>query len=254
MEDFDNLDAMLNSMEEEQKPDVKEPETTEPAEPAESPKPQEQTVPEVKAPEVKEDPVNPEEILQGTRQNQAFAQMRVKQREYEGVLGKMAEVLGVPPGTSHEQMVQIVQNRLMEYEAKSKQIPVELLQRMQQQDQLLQRSQEESFRQQANLGFKNVQETFQLDQKELKEFAIQLRESNKDPYVTPMNLVQEYKMLNYDKLVEREREKARQEALKLDKKASTQSSSPSGQKGAPSTSAETVASVQDLDKLLAGFN
>jgi hypothetical protein len=71
----------------------------------------------------------PEELFTGSKQNQAFAKMRTDLSSYQKLVGQFAETLGVTAKDPAE-IMQALQNRLLEYEAKSKQIPVDLLRRL----------------------------------------------------------------------------------------------------------------------------
>ncbi|NLM77018.1 MAG: hypothetical protein GX173_02905 [Ruminococcaceae bacterium] len=194
----------------------------------------------------------PEQIFTGTRQNQAFAQMRVQNKQLQDTIGKLGQIMGLPGNTPPDQLIPIVQQRLLEIEAKANNIPVELAQRLEQAEQQRQQQESEMLKNNAALAFQKVKDTYKLTQNQLIEFAQKLNESGKNPYQQPLDLMQEYRLLNFDALLEKARTEAAQEVLVRQQKAATQSSAPSKANGQTTEPLTKVSSINDLNKLLGG--
>lgn len=196
----------------------------------------------------------PKEIFSSSKQNQAFAQLRTENKQYSQVLQRLAKIIGLQDVTDPTQLPDAVENRLREYEAKQMNVPVDLLQKLEAAERAREQQSMAALAQQADLAFERVKETFNLKDAELVKFAQQLNDAGKNPYVSPMDLIAEYKLLNYDALIKQEREKAIQEANSTKEKAAAHSTtpnkaaSPGGSKGSggiPGT---------DLDSILKGFS
>jgi hypothetical protein len=249
-----NLDTLFGTMN-------NPPAATPPATPPETPPATEQPPAEAPAataettpPAAPEEEQTPDKIFAADKQNQTFAAMRTKNTQYERIINKMAEVLGVQDTTNPEAVITALSDRLLAFEAQQTNIPVEILQRLQQNEILVAQQAESQRAEQANLGFQKVKDSFGLDDKGLMEFAKQLNSAGKDPYQTPMDLLQEYRTLNHDAIVKKATEDAVREALAKQAKSAAHSSTPSSAQGKPSTPAAPINDVQSLDALLGQMN
>lgn len=224
------------------------------APPSETVPPAQTTPPEGTPPP--EDPVKtPDQVFNGDKQNQAFAAMRVQNTQYSKVLGKMAEVLGIKDIQGKpEALLDALNERLMLFESQQTNVPVELLKRIEQTEKLAAQNEARSREEQANIGFQRVKDTFKLDDKALIEFARRLSQEGKDPYQNPMDLIQEYRNLNYDAILKKAQEDAVREALAKQTKSAAHSTTPSSAQGKPSSPAAPVNDMASLDALLQGFN
>jgi hypothetical protein len=244
-----NLDTLLGTM---NTPPAATPPATPPATetpPAEAPAATAETTP----PAAPTEEQTPEQVFTADKQNQAFAAMRTQNTQYTRIINKMAEVLGVQDTSNPEAVLTALSDRLLAYEAQQTNVPVELLKRVQDMEIATAQQEAKNREEQANLGFQKVKDTFKLDDKGLVEFAKQLNSAGKDPYQTPMDLLQEYRSLNYDNILKKAQEDAVREALAKRTQSAAHSSTPSSAQGKPSTPAAPINDIQGLDALLAGF-
>ena len=178
--------------------------------------------------------------------------MRVQNKQLLGTVARLSQIMGLPTNLSPEQLVPIVEQRLLEIEAKANNIPLELAQRLEQAEQMRVQQEQSNLRTNADLAFQKVKDTYSLTQTQLIEFAQQLNQAGKNPYQQPVDLLQEYRALNFDKILDAERKKAAQEALARQTKAATQSTTPSKATGQPSDPSPQINSIAGLNALLGG--
>lgn len=255
MHEFDAIDSVLSGAEPTTVQSPTEPQASPPVAetpPAQEPEENTPTQQADPAPETVPDSATPEEIFSGNRQNQAFAQMRVQNKQLSETIARLGQIMQLPPSLPPDQLVPIVQQRLLEIEAKANNIPLDLAQRLEQAEQLRHENEAAMLRNNAELSFQKVKDAYKLDQNQLIEFAKQLNDAGKNPYQTPVDLIQEYRMLNFDRLMEDARKQATQEAAALKKKADQQSTVPSKTSGTSSDPHTTVSSMADLSRLLEG--
>lgn len=173
------------------------------------------------------DPTPEELFSKKSGANAAFAQMRTENTAYKRTLGRLAGMLGVADTSDPERVIEALTTRLTEYEASTKNIPVELLQRLEQAEQATARYQNDQLKVQATLGFENIKNTYKLSPAELTEFAQQLLAAGKNPFEEPVNLVEQYKLLNFDKLMAAQADAAAKDGYNRGAAAATQSTTPS---------------------------
>lgn len=200
-----------------------------------------------------EPPFDPDSLFGSGKQNAAFAQMRTANTAMQKTLNRIAQTLGVE-GSDPESIIAGLNRRLNEHQSTEQGIPLEMLERM---DKLTQdaEAREREFRAaEANRGFQRVKDEFKLDDAGLRAFAVKLHEAGKNPFEAPMDLVTEYKILNYEALLTKAKEEAANAALLRQQHGQQHSTQPStaAPAGTPG-SAKPVNSVQDLEVLLKDF-
>jgi hypothetical protein len=164
----------------------------------------------------------------------------------QSILEDVAKVLGVQ-GKDADQIVQAVRQATIKAQAKQQNIPEEILMELKSLKENQEQVTRSQLEQQAYLGFQNVKNTFKLDEKSLGEFAAQLSEAGLNPFDNPVDLVQQYKILNFEKLQTLAREEgiAAEQARAL--KANSQSSTPDGNSGGQTGEQSKINTVADLD-------
>lgn len=250
--DFTALDTVLTQFDKpaETKP-VEPAPVTEPVTPAAEPEPAEPAK-EPETPAATPEPEQtPEQILSGSKQNAAFAQMRVQNKQMQETITKLGGLLGLEVA-DHTQLITALEQKMLQFQAQETNIPVNVLQELEASRKAQQQQEAETHRTNALLGFQKVKDTFSLDQKGLNEFANQLNEAGKNPFTDPLDLIQEYRMLNFERILQQERDKAAQEVIARQKKAEAHSTTPAKAVGAPPTSATPVTTVSGLEELLRG--
>lgn len=183
---------------------------------------------------------------QGDQQNnstsksaQAFAAMRVELAQKNKLLEGVATVLGLDP-KSKESMSQL-ESKLTESLAKKQGIPVETLQRLNRLEELEQQRAAETVRNNAFAGFQKVKTQFGLNDTELQDFANELVAEGKNPFVQSLDLVTEYKLKNFDRLLEQAKNQGAQDEIARAAKANNNASTPGNKQGG--------AADQELDKI-----
>lgn len=260
MEGIDALNAVLteydsptkNAAPEETAQPETEPETTEETTEPKDPAP---TEGQTETPEGQEEPdESPESVFQNSKQNKAFAEMRVQNKRLNEIVKNLGRIMEVPDGTEPEKLIELAESRLTELRAQAEKVPVELYKELESTRRRQAEIEQESIKQQATLAFQKVKDHYGLDNKKLVEFAQQLNDAGKNPFTTPMDLVQEYRNLNWEKIIEDEKKKVEKEYQDRLKKAQTKSTSPSKATGGsgPDTST-TVSSMSDFNRLLEGM-
>lgn len=176
---------------------------------------------------------------------QAFAAMRVELAQKNKMLENVATVLGLDP-KSKDSMDQL-QTKLTEALAKKQGLPVETLERLNKLEEMEQQRNIEQVRNNAFLGFQRVKTIFGLDDAALQEFANSLVAEGKNPFTTPLDLVTEYKLKNFDKLMEQAKNQGAQAEIERAAKANTNASTPGTKQGGASDSEpEKITSVKQL--------
>jgi hypothetical protein len=177
---------------------------------------------------------------QANKSAQAFAAMRVELSQKNKMLEGVATVLGLDP-KSKDSMSQL-QSKLTEALAKKQGIPTETLERLNKLEEMEQQRNIEQTRNNAFMGFQQVKTKFNLTDQQLQEFANELVADGKNPFVTPLDLMTEYKLRNFDKLLEQAKTQGAQAEIERSAKANNNASTPGTNQGAG-------ASGQELDKI-----
>lgn len=198
----------------------------------------------------KDTPLNPEEKF--TKQNSAFAQMRIQNKELSDLLMDLAKATGQTPKNIAEAQ-EILKGGLSKVVSKNRNIPEDVLREMEEDKKALEEYKQNAARQKALAGFQSVKDHFQLSREDVDKFADKLIENKINPFEQDVDLVKEYKNLYFDELIARAKESGVQEERARSLKAQNNSTNPGTQKGLPENAGSQVApikTVSDLDKLL----
>lgn len=175
----------------------------------------------------------------------AFAAMRIELAQKQKLLDDVATVLGLDP-KAKDSMGQL-QSKLTETLAKKQGIPTETLERLNKLEELEQRRNEEQVRNNAYLGFQKVKTQFKLSDTELQQFANDLVADGKNPFVQTFDLVAEYKLRNFDRLLEDAKQQGIQAEIARASKANDSASTPSNkQGGVQDQGSEQITTVKQL--------
>lgn len=205
--------------------------------------------PEVEEPE-KEEPAKPSKDDKAAH---AFAELRKRASQadtYGQLLGKLASANGIEYADEND-LLSKLNDDVLDKLAKQQNVPVELLKRMESLEQDSIAYQQARLKDSALIGFQNVMTTYGLDQDELQAFAAELDAEGKNPFVTEINLVDEYKVMHFDDIVNSKVEAAVQAALTKDQKASQHGTVPNNKKGGGNDSGEKITTIGGLNSLLA---
>ncbi len=176
-----------------------------------------------------------------------FARMRIENKRLATLLGDVAKILGIQDISDPEKMLQAVQEKVLQAQAKAAGIPEDVLKRQKDIEEKLTQYEQNQLRTQAYLGFQKVMDTYNLTQAQLNAFADELLEQGRNPFTTPMDLVKEYRDLHWEDILKAEREKALQEEADRAAKAASHSTQPLTKDGKPGGDPAKITTVRDLD-------
>jgi hypothetical protein len=173
--------------------------------------------------------------------------MRIENKKLSTLLGDVAKILGIQDISDPEKMLQAVQEKVLQAQAKASGIPEDILKRQKETEEKLTQYEQDRMRTQAYLGFQKVMDTYKLTQAQLNAFADELLEQGRNPFTTPMDLVKEYRDLHWEDILKAEREKALQEEADRAAKAANHSTQPPAKDGKPGGDPAKITTVRDLD-------
>lgn len=215
-----DLDALLGTM-----PTGSPPASTPPSPAPEPPKQPEPTPPEPSKPA--EPPAAAPAPIPESKQNAAFAEMRVKNKQYQEALAKAAEIAGLDKTTDPDKVIAGLQQKYLEAQAAKQNVPVEILQRLEAAEQKAQAFEQARLQQETLTAFNKVKDEHGLTNDEVLAFANQLDERGVHPFETPgLDLSGLYRSMNFDKLVQKAVDAAVQKALGTQQAAANHSTKP----------------------------
>lgn len=204
---------------------------------------------ETQPPDESEDSEDSQQHSAEDKRNFAFAKMRTEINQLTALLGKVAKANGVDYTDSKDLVAKLSDDAIQKM-AQKQNVPVELLREVEMLRQDSEQFKAQQRRDAAAIGFQNVMDTYGLTQEELKAFAVELDEQGKNPFEQPIDLMEEYKLLHYDDILNAAVKKAVEEALKKDSAANQSSSTPGQQQGGNGGSGEKITTVAGLTALL----
>lgn len=182
-----------------------------------------------------------------TKQNKAFAEMRIKNKAYEDFLMQMARTAKLDVKNAQEAK-DILASRIQQIEAKQKQISPEVLKELEDTRKRMSEMETERLKEHTLSDFAKLKSLHGLSDMELNAFADLLISKQKNPFEQHMDLIAEYRLLNFDKLIEQAREEGRKEEIARSAKAQNSSTNPSDQRATPDTGeTKALKNVEDLD-------
>ncbi len=208
-----------------------------------------ETTPNTKTP-AKDTMLDPEEKF--NKQNSAFAQMRIQNKEFSDLLMNLAQATGQNPKNIAEAQ-SILKDGLNKVVSKNRNIPEDVLREMEDDKRALAELKQNQARQKALAGFQAVKDSFGLSREDVNNFADKLIENKLNPFEQDLDLVKEYRNLYFEDLIAKAREEGVQAERARSLKAQQNSTTPSTQKGLPDDTGNQgtpIKTVNDLDKLL----
>lgn len=192
----------------------------------------------------------------GTKQNKAFAELRMRNKSQNEFIMRMAKAAGLNPQNAEEAQ-QLLAGNLTTFQAKKQNVDPDVLRKLEEERTELEELRALANRQAAMLGFQKVKDEYHLTNEDLNEFAGQLAAQKINPFGgDAVDLLKEYRMLNFEKLLAQAREEGRQEEISRSAKAKQNSTTPSKTSGKDAAYNETpvINSVKDLDKYFESIN
>lgn len=195
-------------------------------------------------------PFSPEEKF--NKQNSAFAQMRIQNKELSDLLMSLAAATGQNPKNVSEAQT-ILKEGLNKLTSKNRNIPEDVLREMEEDKKAIASFKQEQAKQKALAGFQAVKDKFTLSRDEVNTFADKLIENKLNPFEQDLNLVKEYEYLYFEELLAKAKEQGVQEERARSSKAQQNSTTPSTRKGISDSTGDQsnpIKTVEELDKLL----
>lgn len=196
---------------------------------------------------------NYEDVFGTSKANVAFAKMRTQNKQMQQTLSRLGGMLGVE-SEEPDALINALTSKMQEFEAKQTQIPLALLQRLEAAERYMASQDEQRIGDAARIGFQKVKDTYKLTDNQLNEFAVKLRDAGKNPFTQAIDLMQEYKLMYFDTLMQQARDEAAAAATQRQQKAKEHSTSPNKAQGSVGGGASSVSSVSELSQLLAKNN
>lgn len=185
------------------------------------------------------------------KQNKAFAEMRIKNKEYEQFLMQMATAANLNVKNAQEAK-NVLTERLQQTVAKQKNMDPQVLKELEESRRQISEMEHARLKEHTLNDFARLKRLHGLSDSDLNKFADALAAKNKNPFEQEMDLVNEYRLLNFDKLMEQAREQGRQEEIARSTKAQNSSTNPGNQRAAAENTGEPK-SIKDPDELSAFF-
>ena len=206
--------------------------------------------PVVETPATSKPPETPAVQQPDNKVQQAFAAMRVQNKQMTDTLKGVAGVLGletIPEDST--QLLEALQQKIVASQAVKQGVPVEMLTRLNQLEQRDQVRVAQQLESEAALGFQALQNKFTLSQEELNKFAQELVAAGKSPLTQSVNMVQEYQTLHFEELQAKAVAKAIAEEQERSSKANQHSSNPGSTTGAGGTGVGDTGKVNTVHEL-----
>lgn len=178
----------------------------------------------------------------------AFAAMRVENTRFKNTMKDIAGILGVQSTDDTNALITAIQEKVLQAQAKQQNIPIELLQKIQNLEQENEAAKAERLQVAAYRGFQSVKDKFALDDKALGAFAQQLYQDGVNPFTQEIDLVREYRDRNFDKLLADAKAAGAREEAERAAKAANHSSVPgknNGQDGGEAGKINTIGGLTD---------
>lgn len=219
-------------------------------------KPQEETASTKDLSENDIDDIEDRMFRGNTKQNKAFAELRMQNKAQAEFIMRLARSAGLNPKDVKEAQ-EFLSEGATRVEAKKRNIDPETLRQLEEERTELEEYRNQANRQAAMLGFQKVKNEYNLTNEDLNNFAEQLAAKNINPFSGDrVDLLKEYRMLNFDRLLAQAKEAGRQEEIARSLKAKQNSTTPLKTTGNDTPLGETPAvnTVKDLDNLLNSLN
>jgi hypothetical protein len=214
--------------------------------PGQEPNPQQTPPAEPDKPE--ENPPQEPDNSQTNKSAQAFAQMRIQNKQYLNLINGVAKALGVKDTSNPENVLASLNDLVTKAQAKKDGIPEEVYKRLQTLEAQNQEHTQEQAKQMAYLGFQKVKDTYKLDDKGLQNFADELVQAGINPFENPdVNLLNEYRTRHYDELMQAAIQQGIKQEMERAAKAQNHSSTPNNKNGQGVTDPEKITTVAQLN-------
>ena len=221
--------------------------TPTPAEPSPTPAPAEPN-PNPNPTPAEPTPAEPIVPLQQKQAQETFAAMRIQNKQMNETLKGVATLLGIEGAVESDALMNALQAKILENQAKTQNVPVELLQRLQTLEQQNNQFTAQQRQRNIEIGFENVKNTFKLEPAQVNKFAEDLIANGLNPFVQDVDMVKAYRDIHFDEIVAAKVQEAVVAEQARAAAAANNGSNPGNQQGSQQQGDITkVNSVRDLD-------
>ena len=184
-----------------------------------------------------------------SKQNHAFAQQRLQIKEQEKFIRSLGKLVGFDENASTEDIQAKIKEALIEKEAKENGISVELAQRLDRAEALLQENDRIKLEKKVTEEFSDLIEKHNLDRQGVEDFTQYLIDNDKNPMEgKEVDLEAEYLKLHFQEMIDSAVSEAlaKEEARRKKVEESAPSEAPGGAKDKGEAKISTVQELDDL--------
>ncbi len=190
--------------------------------------------------------------------NDAFAELRVKNKTAQNALELICAQAGIDPAYARkpEELIALIEDVNTQATAQQTGMDAEVLKRLNKLEKQEQQRASESLSNKAVAQFKAVQDKYNLTEDELVAFSKQLKDSGVNPFEKEVDLEKEYCFKNLPAILAKERAAGQQELLDRNAKAEKHSSKPSStaSKSSPVDTGSKIDTMAKFDRFLSTIN
>lgn len=204
--------------------------------------------------ETPDDKKDPLDLLTGdkSKQNNAFAEMRVQNKKQRELLSSMSSVLGFDPTKmAPEELEEALSGVITQAQAQQQHIPEEMLTRLNSLEAINQKYMQEHLHSNARNGLVLLRDKYGASQDQLETFIKGLTDDGVNPLEQDVDFETEYIKRNFSNIVESKVQEALQNETARTNKAKEHASTPGNTRGGVTDNESKINSVQELD---AAFN
>ena len=219
-----------------EQPAVEQPAVEQPAPAVEQPAPADPTIP-----------------LQQKQAQETFAAMRIQNKQYAETIKGVAALLGIEGNADPTALMDTLQAKILENQAKQQNVPVELLQRLQTLEQQNNQFTAQQRQRNIEIGFETVKTTYKLEPPQMQKFAEDLIANGMNPFTQDIDLSKAYRDLHFDEIVAAKIQEAVAAEQVRAANAAANGSNPGNQQGGQQQgdNITKVNNVRDLDTWMA---
>lgn len=237
-------------------PVVDTPPVTDPVPPVTDPVPPAGTdpVPPVQTPALTDPaPADPTVQLQQNKAQEAFATLRIQNKQMNDTLKGVAGLLGIEGAVDQDALMAALQTKILENQAQTQKVPVELLQQLQTQGQQIAQFTAQQRQRNIEAGFEAVKAEYKLDATQMSKFADDLIAHGMNPFTTDVDLPRAYKDLHFDEIIAAKVQEAVTAEQARAAAATASGSNPGNQQGSQQQG-DNITKVNSVRDLEAYFN
>lgn len=188
--------------------------------------------------------------------NEAFAALRARNKAQERLLQRFGKVFGFDTKDDPDQIMDKINAVLTEKEAKDQNIPVEVLNRLQELETIVKEKESNDRQAQVQDSLMDVASEFELDGDQLRQFTKHLIDKDLNPLEKDVDLKAEYLKLHWKDMLDSAKNNAIEEENERKKKAENNSASAAPAKKSDDSggSDKKITTVKDLDAFLEGLD